>query len=185
MAIEIEKKYKLDKKTLVAIIGKLNDLNAEFVGDYFEENFLHRGGGLDEKSATLRLRKTGSRTTLTYKQKVRTEGGIKHKIEYETDVTNCEETENLLKMLGFRISVIYEKHRKKWRFGDVEVVLDELPFGTYMEIEGPAKAIIRAEKALEAGDLEAEMRGYPRLSAKYGKPVDGITESRFDRKAAV
>lgn len=184
MAIEIEKKYKLDKKTLVEITRKLTGLGAEFIGDSFEENFLHRGGGLDEKSATLRLRKTGGRTTLTYKEKIRNDGDIKHKLEYETDVDDCEAMENILQVLGFRLSVVYEKHRKKWNLNDVEIVLDELPFGIYMEIEGSAESIRKAEKVLGASKLEAEMRGYPRLTAKYGKEKNGITESRFERKAS-
>ena len=43
MAIEIEKKYRLDKKLLVEMEAKLRELNAVFVDDVFEENYLHRG----------------------------------------------------------------------------------------------------------------------------------------------
>lgn len=179
MAIEIEKKYKIDKKLLVELTAKLGELGAEFAYETFEENFLHRGGLLDGRAAVLRLRKTESRTTLTYKEKVTTEGEFKHQIEFETDVTDVDATESIIEKLGYKLSVIYEKHRKAWHFRKVEIVLDELPFGYYMEIEGEKDDILEVEKLLGADVFEPETRGYPRLSAKHGKLIDGITQSRF------
>lgn len=179
MAIEIEKKYKIDKKIIVELTAKLGELGAEFAYETFEENYLHRGGLLDGTSSTLRLRKTDARTTLTYKEKITTEGEFKQQIEFETDVSDVDATESIIEKLGYKLSVIYEKHRKAWRFHSVEVVLDELPFGYYMEIEGEIEDIIEVEKLLGAERFEPEPRGYPRLSVKHGKPVGGITESRF------
>lgn len=184
MAIEIEKKYKIDKKLLVELTARLGELGAEFAYETFEENYLHRGGLLDGKSATLRVRKTASRITLTYKEKITTEGEFKQQIEFETDVTNAEATESIIEKLGYKLSVIYEKHRKAWHFNNVEVTLDELPFGYYMEIEGEIDDILSVEKLLGADKFELEPRGYPRLSAKFGEPnQDGITESRFPKTA--
>ena len=185
MAIEIEKKYLIDKKMIVDLTAKLGDLGAEFSYETFEENFLHRGGLLDGKAAVLRLRKTDARTILTYKEKVPTENDFKHQIEFETDVSDVNATESIIEKLGYKLSVIYEKHRKAWRFNNVEVVLDELPFGYYMEIEGAVDDILTVEKLLGADKLELEPRGYPRLSVKYGKLIDGVTESRFAKKATV
>jgi adenylate cyclase class 2 len=179
MAIEIEKKYKIDKKLVVELTVKLGELGAEFAYETFEENFLHRGGLLDGGASTLRLRKTDARTTLTYKEKITTDGGFKQQIEFETDVSDVNATESIIEKLGYKLSVIYEKHRKAWRLNNVEVVIDELPFGYYMEIEGEMEAILEVEKLLGADRFEPEIRGYPRLSLKYGKPVGGITESRF------
>ena len=96
-----------------------------------------------------------------------------------------EATEHIIEKLGYRLSVVYEKHRKAWHLGDVEVVLDELPFGYYMEIEGSMKDISKVEKLLKAGDLEVEARGYPRLTLKYGKQNGEVTEARFAKKTAV
>ena len=64
MAIEIEKKYVLDKKMIVELTARLAELGATFTGEVFEENYLHRGGVLDGKAAVLRLRKTGEKTIL-------------------------------------------------------------------------------------------------------------------------
>lgn len=183
MAIEIEKKYRLDKRSLVQMTAKLQKLDADFMGEVFEENYLHRGGVLDERGAVLRLRKTGDLTLLTYKEKVESATDFKHKIEFETSVADVDETEKIIEKLGYKLSIVYEKHRKTWMLGNVEVVLDELPFGYYMEIEGSIDEIIKAEKLLLAQKLEPELRGYPRLTIKYGKDVNGVMESRFEKSA--
>ncbi|CAN5342316.1 hypothetical protein BH10ACI2_BH10ACI2_20720 [soil metagenome] len=184
MAIEIEKKYVIDKKKIVELTAKLGELGADFAYETFEENYLHRGGLLDGRAAVLRLRKTEARTTLTYKEKVATDNDFKHQIEFETDVSDVNATESIIEKLGYKLSAIYEKHRKAWHFKNVEVVLDELPFGYYMEIEGSMEDISVVEKLLGADKLEAEPRGYPRLTVKYGKTVDGVTEARFAIKTA-
>ena len=184
MAIEIEKKYVLDKKMLVEYTARLAELGATFTGEVFEENYLHRGGVLDGKPAVLRLRKTGEKTILTYKERVAVEGDFKHQIEFETGITDVDATENIIQKLGYKLAVIYEKHRKSWHLDKVEVVLDELPFGYYMEIEGEIDDIEKAEKLLGADKLQPEPRGYPGLTLKYGKRVKGVMESRFRKKTA-
>ncbi len=181
MAIEIEKKYRLDKKRLVEITTKLGEMGAEFRSEVFEENYLHRGGVIDERGAVLRLRKIGDKTLLTYKERLLNDSDIKHRIEHETTVADVDEMENIIGRLGYKLSVIYEKHRKTWHFRDVEVVLDELPFGLYMEIEGTVEEIGAAEKLLAIEDLEPEPRGYPRLTVKYGKLVGEVSEARFEK----
>ena len=185
MAIEIEKKYVLDKKKIVELTARLAELGAAFTGEAFEENYLHRGGVLDGKPAVLRLRKTGDKNILTYKERIAADSDFKHQIEFETEVTNVDATENIIQKLGYKLAVVYEKHRKSWHLGNVEVVLDELPFGYYMEIEGEMDEILKAEKLLGADKLEPEARGYPRLTLKYGRTVKGVVEARFRKKTAV
>lgn len=182
MAIEIEKKYRLqDRKQREKVVAKLKEVGAVYANEVFEENFLHKGGKLKEKSAVLRVRKIADTTILTYKEKVNEDQDIKQRIEYETKVSDVVATEKIIQSLGFSLNVIYEKRRQTWHFGDVEVVLDELPFGLYMEIEGTAEDIEKAEKKLEARDLEVEPRGYPRLTIAYGSKVNDIYEARFER----
>jgi adenylate cyclase class 2 len=184
MAVEIEKKYVLDKKRLVELTAKLGELGAIFSYETFEENYLHRGGVLDGRQAVLRLRKTESKNLLTYKEKLGNERDFKQQIEFETEVSDVDAMENIIGKLGYKLSVVYEKHRKAWHFGNVEIVLDELPFGYYMEIEGEIEDILKAEKLLDAGDLEVEARGYPRLTLRYGKERKGVIESRFEKRTA-
>src|SRR5205807_888611 len=151
-----EKKYRLDKKRLVELTAKLGELGAVFSYETFEENYLHRGGVLDERPAVLRLRKTDQRTTFTYKERFANESDFKHQIEFETEVTDVDATEGIIERLGYTLAIVYEKHRKSWRLGNVEVVLDELPFGYFMEIEGSVDDILAVEKLLGADDLETE-----------------------------
>ena len=185
MALEIEKKYRIDKKRLISLAARLIELGATFIYETFEENYLHRGGVLDDRPAVLRIRKTDKRTTFTYKERVEGDSEFKHQIEFETEVTDVEATEGIIERLGYTLSIIYEKHRKAWRLGDVEVVLDELPFGYFMEIEGEIDDILKTEKTLGARDLEVEARGYPRLTTKFGKlRKDGVYEARFDKNRA-
>jgi adenylate cyclase class 2 len=180
MGIEIEKKYRLDHQRRPKIIARLKQLGAEFMREDFEENYLHRGGLLDERNAVLRLRKIGDTVILTYKERIRSDDDIKHKIEYETEVADVDAIENIIEKLGYRLDVVYEKRRQTWHFDKVEVVMDDLPFGLYMEIEGEIDDIEEAEKLLEIEDLEPEPRGYPRLTAKLGKQKGNVFEARFD-----
>jgi len=185
MAVEIEKKYLIDKKKLVELTAKLEELGAAFSYETFEENYLHRGGLLDMRPATLRLRKTKSKNLLTYKEKLSTESSFKQQIEFETEVSNVDAMENIIGMLGYKLAAVYEKHRKAWKLGGVEVVLDELPFGYYMEIEGDKEDILKVEKLLGADGLQPEPRGYPRLTQKFGKEnKNGVSEARFEKKTA-
>lgn len=183
MNIETEKKYRLSRKRLDEIIARLTELGAEFNKEVFEVNYQHRGGEIDERGATLRLRKIGDFTVLTYKEKVKSEDGIKQRLEYETSVADVEAMENIIERLGYQLSAVYEKRRKYWHLGDVEVVLDELPFGLYMEIEGTLEAIAKAEKILKLKAIEREPRGYPRLTIKYGKTVNGVAIAKFERNS--
>jgi adenylate cyclase class 2 len=181
MAIETEKKFRLGPKRLDEITQKLVDLGATFEKEVFEVNYQHRGGEMDERGATLRLRKIGDFTVLTYKEKVKGENGAKRKMEYETSVSDVDATENIIERLGYRLTAVYEKRRKYWRLGEVEVVLDELPFGLYMEIEGTEDAIDKAARKLGLKEIEHEPRGYPRLTIKYGKMNGDVAEAKFER----
>ena len=185
MAIETEKKYKIDKKLLVELTNKLPEIGAVFAYETFEENYLHRGGVLDERGAVLRLRKTKDKTVLTYKEKVGSQAEFKQQIEHETVVADVDATEAIIERLGYVLASVYEKHRKAWHLGNTEVVLDELPFGYYMEIEGSIEDILAAEKLLGIEHLENEPRGYPRLTAKFGKQIGTVMEARFEKTQTV
>ncbi len=75
--------------------------------------------------------------------------------------------------------MIYEKRRKTWSFRNVEVVLDELPFGLFMEIEGSIQGITEAEMLLDAEDFKVELETYPRLTMKQGIQNGQIIEAKF------
>ncbi len=179
MAIEIEKKFRLSDDRREQILANLEGLGAQFVSEDFEENTLYGGGILDEKRAVLRVRKIGNKTVLTYKERVENNSDIKHQTEFETIVESAEEIENIIAHLGFTKALVYEKRRKTWRLRDVEIMLDELPFGLYMEIEGSITAIAEAEMLLDAENFETEHETYPHLTSKFGVKKEFVIEARF------
>lgn len=180
MGVEIEKKYRLDDDARTRIAETLSEYGAEFRGEEFEENSIYGGGVLDLDRAVLRIRKTPVRTLLTYKRRIAGDGDAKQQIEFETEVADASEIEQIVAHLGFESRLVYEKRRRTWKFREVEVVLDELPFGQFMEIEGSLTAIIEAEMLLEAEDLEVVHETYPGLTANLGKRIEGRVEARFE-----
>ena len=179
MSFEIEKKYRLTAEQREQILQKLKDVGAKFEGEDFEQNVLYRGGDLNFKSSILRLRKTAGKAVLTYKESLPGESDIKHRIEQETAVNDGEKMHEILRSIGFVPSLVYEKRRQTWQFETVEVVVDELPFGLFLEIEGSEDTIRQAEETLEIADFEIEPSPYPALAAIYGKQNGTLTEARF------
>lgn len=179
MAIEIEKKYRLTAAQRAEVLERLDEIGARFEGEDFEENILYRGGVLDEKNAVLRVRKIGEKAILTYKLRIQNQSDVKHQIEHETLVQDPQEIEKIIENLGFQKKLIYEKRRKTWRFREVEIVVDELPFGLFMEIEGSITAIAEAEIFLDIEDLIVEHKTYPRLTGEFGSPNGEVIEARF------
>ena len=181
MGNEIEKKYRLTQEQRDFVLESLKEIGAEFEGEDFEENILFTNSDLLEKQAVLRLRKIDERTILTYKQRVQNDFAVKQNTEYETEVADFGEISKILESLGFWQSLVYEKRRRTWKFRQVEIVLDVLPFGDFMEIEGSVSAIAEAEIFLEAEDFEVEHQTYSNLTLQFGKQNGDLVEARFDR----
>ena len=179
MASEIEKKYRLTREEFERILGDLEDLEVPYEGEDTEENLIFSSESLMAESAVVRIRRTGKRTVLTYKKWMPDENGMKHHIEHETEVSDPDELRAIIEGLGVELSLVYEKIRKTWRVREAEVVLDELPFGLFMEIEGSPEAIREAEMILSAEDLAQEWETYPRLTQAHGVLNGRVREARF------
>ncbi len=179
MSLEIEKKYRLGDGDRERVTRALTELGAVFAGREFEENCIYGGAALGDRPAIVRIRKVGSRTLLTYKRRLESDFAVKKQIEHEVEVSDAGATESILEELGLRPKLIYEKHRDTWKFRSVEVVIDELPFGLFMEIEGSVSSIKEVEMLLDIEDMEAELETYPRLTERLGKKVGDLIEARF------
>ncbi len=179
MAIEIEKKYRLNEDQFRQTEETLNNISAKFCGEDFEENTIYGGGKLQEINAILRIRKIASKAILTFKKRTSNDSGIKEQIEHETVIENAAEVEKMFEFLGYKKQLIYEKYRKIWRLGKVEIVMDKLPFGLFMEIEGTILTIKETEMLIGAEDFETEHKTYPFLTAEFGKAVEEYIEARF------
>jgi adenylate cyclase class 2 len=179
MAVEIEKKYRLPADRADILRLTLKDSGAEYAGKAFEENIIYGGESLDRQTAILRIRTIEDKAILTFKRRIENISDIKRQIEHESEFTNPTALMEILNLLGFVPKLIYEKRRETWSTYDTEIVIDELPFGLFMEIEGEETAIRETEVQLGINDLEAVMETYPQLTVRFGKNVDGIIEARF------
>jgi adenylate cyclase class 2 len=180
MALEIEKKYRLTGEQFAALGEALAEYAEQYAGEDFEENVIYGGGALDEKQATLRIRRTDGGATFTLKQRIGGSGGVKHQIEHETSVADADALAAIVAELGFEPRLVYEKRRRSWKFPRAEVVLDELPFGLFMEIEGSLTSIAEMEMLLGAEDLEAVHETYPALTWRLGTRRGSRVEARFE-----
>ena len=182
MGLEIEKKYRLSKQQREEVLLRLPDIGAKRKGEDFEVNTLYTGETLDVGHSVLRLRRVGNRGILTYKERFPSRSDIKHQREDETSVGDPNAMEAILDALGFRPALVYEKRRETWSLGKTEIVIDELPFGLFMEIEGTEQGIRDIESKLAIKRLRTESSTYPQLSLKHGTDFAGVIEARFPER---
>ena len=177
--IEVEKKYRLTATERDQVLQRLKEAGAADRGEEFEENTIYGGGALQPGKSVLRLRRVGEKAVLTYKERFPRASAIKRQHEEETVVEDAEAMTAILDALGFTRLLVYEKRRHTWRLGSTEVVIDELPFGLFMEIEGEEDDIIAAEQTLGIHGLTAEHATYPQLTEELGKRSGDVIEARF------
>jgi len=179
MPIEIEKKYRLTQKQREEVLKRLPEIGAMRDRVDCEVNTLYAGDAIDSDHAVLRLRRIGDRGILTFKERLPSDSAIKHQLEDETTVGDPDAMDAILESLGFNPVLVYEKRRERWLVGNTEIVIDELPFGLFMEIEGEELAIKEIEQKLAIKRLKAETATYPFLAREHGIENDGIIEARF------
>jgi adenylate cyclase, class 2 len=83
----------------------------------------------------LRLRQDDA-ALITYKGPSSLQGGVTVRDEIEFEVSDFTAARQFLEALGFKESVRYEKWRTTYLLDDLEITLDEMPFGNFTEIEG-------------------------------------------------
>jgi adenylate cyclase class 2 len=179
--IEIEKKYRLKRDEREPLVARLLEAGAVREGEEFEENIIYTGGNLDPKRSVLRVRRVNDRVILTYKERFPTSSAIKHQREEETAVEDAEAIRAILEALGYRPALVYEKRRETWKIGGAVVVIDELPFGLFAEIEGTEETIRDVEQRLSLTNTEAVMETYPHLTERHGERKGATIEARFEK----
>ena len=182
MNIETEKKYRLDADSKREVTEALKEMSAEYVRRDFEENVIYSSPHLRQINGAVRLRHVGDCTVLTFKRRVPNDAGVKQQVEHETEVRDAESMRAILSELQIEPVLVYEKYRDTWKFRSVEVVLDELPYGSFMEIEGTITGIKEAEMLLGIEHLEVVPETYPTLTSRLGKKIGNLIEARFDKK---
>src|SRR5262245_55854947 len=131
------------------IISRLHELDAHLIqARVLETNirFDLPDGSLTSNGRVLRLRKD-TKARLTYKGAGQNRDGVLDRQEIEFVVENDTKARQFLEALGYQKSMYYEKYRATYEFENAQIMLDELPYGNFVEIEGETVEQIQAISA--------------------------------------
>ena len=145
-----ETEAKFYVRDLNRIKSRLHELNAHLI----QERVLERnirfdlpGARLRAEGRVLRLRRDTS-TKFTYKSASTNQQGVLSREEIEFEVEDFDKAKRFLEALGYQKLVYYEKYRTTYALqpseGFVQIMLDELPYGPFVEIEGETVDAIHA-----------------------------------------
>ncbi|MCB9436839.1 MAG: class IV adenylate cyclase [Anaerolineales bacterium] len=186
MALEIECKIYISNATEIQRILAQRAIRVK--PRVFEQNVLYDTP--DREFATndivLRLRQD-EQTRLTYKGPMTVgANGIRQRLELETSVGDFSILDAILRHLGFARGMTYEKYRTTYQWPtlpDAEIVLDELPFGNFLEIEGVPTTIETILADLGLGAVPIIPRSYialfKRVCEHYQLPFTDLTFANF------
>jgi adenylate cyclase, class 2 len=150
---EIEIKFYVSD--LKQVETRLVELGAKLIQPrVFESNIRYDlpDGSLHTESRVLRLRRADD-VRLTYKGRGEITEGVLTRDEFEFTVGDFETARQFIEALGYMPFATYEKIRTTYELNEAHIMLDELPFGDFVEIEGSGVDSIR----LMATSLGLEM----------------------------
>ncbi len=150
MSHEIEIKLKIED--MDGEIHKIQNLGAILIDDFeFEDNFIfdQKEQFLSKRDSVLRIRKYGSKNTVTFKEKIPGESKYKERYELEMEVEDADTLKELFQKLGYRIVYRYQKYRAAFEWGNLRIYCDKTPIGDFLELEGKKEEI--DEAALKLG----------------------------------
>lgn len=144
MGQELEAKFYI--QDLDALRTRLEGLGAELARPRTLETNLRFDTPDEQMNAEkrlLRLRKDNA-VRLTYKEPDIIVDGASQRLELEVTVSDFDTLSEILKRLGYVVTVVYEKYRAEYHLDGLYITLDEMPFGDFMEIEGKRVEDIQA-----------------------------------------
>lgn len=169
-SIESELKFRVTgQKDHTRLRAALKRLGYKLEGRYDEENFRFTGPGKTTRRVTLRLRVLdgGPRGVLTAKGAAKFFSGVKVREETEVDVSDVHATLDVFAQMGFQVLVVYRKHRTVFALDGVNVTLDRLDFGHFVEVEGPLEVIPGVAVSLGLDPAKALKDSYSIMARKY------------------
>lgn len=140
--VEIEVKFIVEDPG--SLRRRLKAIGAKTQGRVFEINYRYddANGSFLKRRMLVRLRQD-RRALLTVKlPHGNADTQFKVHRELEVEVSDIAVTDRIFSELGLRRVQTYEKWRETLRLDDTVLCIDEMPFGTFLEIEG-TKASIR------------------------------------------
>jgi adenylate cyclase class 2 len=166
---EIEAKFHV--KDLVRMETRLRELGAELIQPRVHEtNLRFDNAARDMRRAkqVLRLRQD-DHARMTFKGPAQKREGVMSRTEIEFIVENFESARAFIEALGYEVTVFYEKYRTTYELDGTHIMLDELPYGDFVEIEGPDIGSIRAVA--------------DRLELKWSAAIETSYQALFERVA--
>lgn len=141
MAIEKEIKLKIDldiaKNILNNPLFKIEKATFQKTIRRDTEDLRYEKSGI-----LLRTREEDKDKVVTLKKKLKTDGGIFEREEYESNVGDVSVLNEIFEELGFTKSWIMEKFRIQGTYNGLTLCLDEVCFGIFLEIEGEESEIV-------------------------------------------
>jgi adenylate cyclase class 2 len=181
---EIEAKFYL--QNLAAFRQRLMAAGARLIQPCVQETNLRFDTpqlDLRQKAQVLRLRQDEA-AHLTFKGPGALEGGVLARQEIEFEVSDFAAARRFLEALGYRVYTTYEKSRETYVLAGVKISLDEMPFGTFTELEGPSPQVIHqlAESlnlAWERRITTSYLELFAQLKVRLALPFDDLTFEAF------
>jgi adenylate cyclase class 2 len=137
-----------------------------------------------ERLQLLRLRQDTA-VRLTFKgpaDEVVSEAKVRE--ELEVTVSDFDTAVLIFQRLGLAPVQVYEKYRETWQLGEVEVVLDEMPYGNFVELEGSEAGIKTAVAILGLDWHKRLITNYlaimAQLKVHHNLPFDDVTFANFE-----
>ncbi len=171
VAVETEIKFRVDDPSGLA--AKL--VQAGFHLDTprtFESNVLYDTPDRQMRAQTeiLRIRSYGGKCTMTHKRLPNDRPGEdrhKHRLEFETEVSDSDALAEVFERLGLTAAFRYEKWRTEWSDGQGHCVVDETPIGNFAELEGDPEWIDHVAARLGVTNSEYMTLSYGRLFEQW------------------
>jgi adenylate cyclase, class 2 len=162
-----ETEVKFHVQNLRKIELRLQLLKAQLIQARTHEKNLRFDSASNELRSTyrvLRLRED-EKARFTFKgPSIVQDEGILSRREIEFVVEDFNSAKEFLEALGYRVVVFYEKFRATYKLYDTHIMLDELPYGEFVEIEGEdVKAIHNTANLLGLNWNAAIKAGYHAL----------------------
>lgn len=138
---------------------------------------------ISKKLNVLRLRQDDD-ARLTFKGKLDMDNGVGRRAEIEFSVSDFELAKQFLEALDYSVVFRYEKYRTTYVVGSNHVMLDEMPYGDFIEIEGSSGEAVRVLSEQLKLDWDARaMTSYTGLFSTYctntGQEIRDLTFDDF------
>jgi adenylate cyclase class 2 len=178
---EIEAKFHVQDLRKIEL--HLQELKAQLIQPRVHEvnlRFDRPDGELRNSFRVLRLRQDDI-ARFTFKgPSVEETGGILSRQEIEFEVGDFNSAKQFLEAIGFQVVVFYEKFRATYELNNTNIMLDELPYGSFIEIEGENVETIRSAADALSLNWEAMVKAgyhalFERVAGKYRLDVSKLS----------